>query len=399
METIHNQIINLSGVSKRYAIYQRPADRLKELLFRKQSSQEIWALQDASFSVLKGEALGIVGENGAGKSTLLSIISGIAKPTSGAVSVKGNLASLLELGVGFHPEFTGIQNIRLYGTMLGLSAADINKNIDAIIEFSELKDAVHRPLKTYSTGMTVRLAFAVAITIEPEILVIDEALSVGDIHFQKKSFDAILDFKQKGGTLLFCSHSTYHVIHLCEKALWLNNGVTMKFGDAYSVVEAYENYMREKDSFREDKFDQIPSSINQPVWIQKAAVRKNGRPATAVNTGDTIELSITLSSSQPTDVHVAVGLDRNDGINIYATSTEMTGSEPFHVNGSHDISLVIEEMNLLAGEYNFIIIVMDNKAFNVFYRYRTMNFSVVRRTKELGIYKLRHRWRTEHESL
>jgi ABC-type polysaccharide/polyol phosphate transport system ATPase subunit len=399
METTDNQIINLNGVSKRYAIYQRPADRMKELLFRKQSSQELWALQNASFSVLKGEALGIIGENGAGKSTLLSIISGIAKPTSGTVSVKGKLASLLELGVGFHPEFSGIQNIRLYGAMLGLSAGEINRDIDAIIDFSELKDAVHRPLKTYSTGMTVRLAFAVAITIEPEILVIDEALSVGDIHFQKKSFDAILDFKEKGGTLLFCSHSTYHVIHLCEKALWLQNGLTMKFGDAYSVVEAYENYMREKDSAREDKFDQMPSDPNQPVWIQKASVRKNGHPVTAVNTGDTIELSISLSSSQPTDVHIAVGLDRNDGINIYATSTEMTGSEPFHINGSKNICLVIENMDLLAGEYNFIILVMDDKAFHVLYRHRTANFSVVRRTKELGIYKLPHKWRTGDESL
>ncbi len=396
---MEDHIINLEQVSKRYAIYQRPSDKLKELLFKKNTAQEIWALKDISFTVSKGEAIGIVGENGAGKSTLLSIMAGITQPTSGKVSVKGNLASLLELGIGFHPEFSGIQNINLYGTMLGLSSQDINKKIDSIIEFSELGDAVHRPLKTYSTGMTVRLAFAVSITIEPEILILDEALSVGDIHFQKKSFDAIFAFKERGGTLLFCSHSTYHVIHLCEKALWLKNGVAMKFDDAYSVVEAYENYMREKDSFRENKIDQLPSSANQPVWIQKGLFKKNGRVTTVINTGDSVELTILLSSAEPTNVHLAVGLDRNDGINVYATSTEMTGLDPIPVNGNTEVCLVMHNLNLLAGEYNFIIIVMDDKAINIFYKYRTNNFSVVRKTKELGIYKLHHTWRTGHEPL
>jgi ABC-type polysaccharide/polyol phosphate transport system ATPase subunit len=396
---MEDHIINLEQVSKRYAIYQRPSDKLKELLFKKNTAQEIWALKDISFTVSKGEAIGIVGENGAGKSTLLSIMAGITQPTSGKVSVKGNLASLLELGIGFHPEFTGLQNIHLYGTMLGLSSQEINKKTDSIIEFSELGDAVYRPLKTYSTGMIVRLAFAVSITIEPEILILDEALSVGDIHFQKKSFDAILAFKERGGTLLFCSHSTYHVIHLCEKTIWLKNGIAMKFDDAYSVVEAYENYMREKDPYRENKFDQLPLSANQPVWIEKGLVKKNGRVTTAISTGDSVELTISFSSAAPTNVHLAVGLDRNDGFNVYTTSTEMTGLDPIPVNGDTEISLVMHNLNLLAGEYNFVIFLMDDKAFNIFSRYRTNNFSVVRKTKELGLYKLHHTWRIGNEPL
>lgn len=396
---MEDTIINLESVSKRYAVYKRPSEKLKELILKVPSAQEIWALRDVHFSVKKGEALGIVGENGAGKSTLLSIIAGISQPTSGKIAVKGKLASLLELGVGFHPEFTGIQNIHLYATMLGLSTREINGKIDSIMEFSELGDAAMRPLKTYSSGMTVRLAFSVAITIEPEILIIDEALSVGDIHFQKKSFDAILKFKENGGTLLFCSHSTYHVIHLCEKALWLKNGVAMKFDDAYSVVEAYENYMREKDSFRENKFDQMPASPDQPVWIKKSLIRKNGRPATVINTGDSAELVISLSSSEPTKIHLAVGLDRNDGINVYATSTEMSDLDPICVAGETEVCLVMQNLNLLAGEYNFIIIVMDDKAFNIIHRYRTSNFSVVRKTKELGIYKIIHTWSVKGEHL
>jgi ABC-type polysaccharide/polyol phosphate transport system ATPase subunit len=394
-----DRIINMELVSKRYAIYQRPSDRLKELLFKKTTANDIWALRDITFIAAKGEAIGIIGENGAGKSTLLSIISGITQPTSGKLSVKGKLASLLELGIGFHPEFTGIQNIHLYGTMLGLSTNEINRKIDSIVEFSELGDAVRRPLKTYSTGMTVRLAFAVSITIEPEILVIDEALSVGDIHFQKKSFDAILTFKERGGTLLFCSHSTYHIIHLCEKALWLKDGIAVRFDDAYSVVEAYENYMREKDSFAENKFDQLPPSENQPVWIPKSFIKKNGRVTSVINTGDEVELNIHLASKEVTNIHLAVGLARNDGFNIYTTSTEMNGFDPIPVNGNTEACLVLHDLNLLAGEYYFVILVMDDKAVNIIYRYNTNNFSVVRKTKELGLYKLHHTWRIGHETL
>lgn len=392
---MEDNIINLQGLSKRYAFYRKPSDKLKELLFKKATPQEIWALRDISFSVARGEAVGVVGENGAGKSTLLSIIAGITQPTSGTVEVRGRLSSLLELGIGFHPEFTGLQNVHLYGTMLGLSAREINGKTPSIIEFSELGDAMNRPIKTYSSGMSVRLAFAVAITLEPEILIIDEALSVGDLHFQKKSLDAILAFKESGGTILFCSHSTYHVLHLCEKSLWLKNGFAEKFGDAYSVVEAYENYMREKDPSDEKSFDQLPVSPHHQVWIQKAVVKKRGRETTMINTGDPVELTVHLASAEETKVHLAVGLDRNDGINVYATSTEIGGLEAIPVGGRTKVSLLIDHLDLLAGEYNFIIIIMDDKAFTVINRHRTTNFSVVRRTKELGIYKLQHEWRID----
>jgi ABC-type polysaccharide/polyol phosphate transport system ATPase subunit len=391
-------VISANMLSKRYLLYQHPSDRFKELLFRKSRSSEIWALKDISLTVAKGEAVGIVGENGSGKSTLLSIIAGIIKPTSGSVVVKGRLSSLLELGIGFHPEFTGIQNIYLYGTMLGLSTQEISKKVDSIIDFSELGDAVQRPLKTYSTGMVVRLAFSVAIAIDPEILIIDEALSVGDIHFQKKCLEAILNFKADGGTILFCSHSTYHVLHLCEKALWLKNGVAMISDDAYSVVEAYENYMREKDLFREDEFDRLPSTEDQPVWIQKGLIKRNGHVTSVINTGDQIELNIHLDSREAANIHLAVGLARNDSFNIYTTSTEMSGIDPIHVAGKTKVCFVINNLNLLAGEYKFVILVLDDKAVNIVYKYNSDIFSVVRKTKELGLYKLHHSWRIENES-
>lgn len=392
-------IINLEGISKSYAFYQRPSDKFKEILFRRPYGRKITALNNVSFSVRRGEAVGVIGENGAGKSTLLSVISGISKPSSGSLSVKGKVSSLLELGIGFHPEFAGLQNVYLYGTLLGMSNGEISERLPSIIEFSELGDALERPIKTYSTGMIVRLAFSVAMAMEPEILIIDEALSVGDIHFQKKSLDAILKFREDGGTILFCSHSLYHVTHLCEQALWLKDGSVMKHGEAFAVVEAYENYMREKDQKNEVAFDRPPSHAANKVWIREAIVKKDGLRTSVINSGDTIELSLLLDSTEPAPVHLAVGLDRNDGVNIYAVSTEIDNLSPISVNGKTRISFLMHDVALLSGEYNFVVIVMDDEAFNVISQYRTPNFSVARKTKELGIWRPAHSWRVDSAPL
>jgi ABC-type polysaccharide/polyol phosphate transport system ATPase subunit len=390
-------IIALEGISKRYTFYQHPSQKFKEILFRRSYGREISALDNVSFSVEKGEALGIIGENGAGKSTLLSIISGISRPSSGNLTVKGKLSSLLELGIGFHPEFTGLQNVYLYGTLLGLSTKEIDAKLSSIIEFSELGDAVQRPVKTYSTGMVVRLAFSVAMAMDPEILIIDEVLSVGDIHFQKKSLDAILKFKENGGSILFCSHSLYHVTHLCEKALWLRDGGIMKYGESFGVVEAYENYMREKDAKGREILDKQPTAHPAiKAWIHEADIKKDGEKTSFINTSDSMELSLILASSEPSQVHLAVGLDRNDGINVYATSTEMDDLAPVEVDGKTRVSFLMHNINLLSGEYNFHIVVMDDKAFNVITRYRTPNFSVARKTKELGIFRPDHAWRVDN---
>ena len=390
-------IIQLKSVSKKYPQTKNSWKRVRELLFNEKTSEigseRIWALKDISFSVQKGEAFGIIGENGAGKSTLLSIIAGIVKPTYGDSIVKGKISSLLELGVGFHPEFTGLENIHLYGTILGLSKSDIGAKVKSIIAFSELGDAIHKPLKTYSTGMTVRLAFSVAMTIEPDILIVDEALSVGDIHFQKKSLDAIIKFKQNGGTILFASHSMYHVLHLCDRALWLKNGEPAILDKAFAVVEAYENYMRGKDSLNPDIDIPVPIS-DAPVWITNAKITKDGYNVSTIHTGDNINLEINLKSKKPAQIHIAIGLDRNDNVNVYATSTEMEGLEPLMVERNATVIFSITNHRLLSGEYNFVILIMDEKAFNVLYKYRTDNFSVARDTKELGIYKINHEWRT-----
>ncbi|HEY6931334.1 MAG TPA: ABC transporter ATP-binding protein, partial [Thermoanaerobaculia bacterium] len=206
--------VRAEKVSKTYFLYDSPADRLKELVLRRRRAREFRALDSISFELPAGEALGVIGENGAGKSTLLKIVAGTTRPTSGSISRQGTVASILELGMGFHPEFSGYENARLNAALLGLSGPEIRKRLPQIRDFAELGDFFLRPVRTYSSGMALRLAFAVATHVDAEILIVDEALAVGDGYFQKKSIDRITDFHKRGGTLLFCSHALYYVAML-----------------------------------------------------------------------------------------------------------------------------------------------------------------------------------------
>ena len=211
-------------LSKRYRVYASPWDRLREAATRRPRHREFHALAGVSFLLEHGEGLAVIGENGAGKSTLLKILAGITAPTSGSLAVHGKVASILELGSGFHPEFTGRQNVVLNAAMLGLSEAEVRDKMPAIVAFSELGEFIDQPVKCYSTGMAMRLAFSIAIQVEPDVLIIDEALSVGDGYFQKKCMDRLQRFVGAGGTLLFCSHAMYYVSAFCRRALWLRRG-------------------------------------------------------------------------------------------------------------------------------------------------------------------------------
>lgn len=219
--------IRAQHLGKAFQLYERPIDRLKQMLMRgrRRYYKEFAALHDVSFELRKGEVLGLVGRNGAGKSTLLQLICGTLNPSAGQVAVQGRVAALLELGAGFNPDFTGQENIYLNASILGLSKAEIDARYDDIVEFSGIADFIHQPVKTYSSGMYVRLAFSIATSVDPDILVIDEALSVGDGAFARKSFDRIMRLKEKGATILFCSHSVYQIEALCTRALWLDKGI------------------------------------------------------------------------------------------------------------------------------------------------------------------------------
>ncbi len=242
--------VEFQGVSKSYAIYDAPGDRLKELLSlnRLKRHKDFWALHDLTFEVKRGETFCIVGENGSGKSTMLQLVAGILQPSGGTVSVNGRVSALLELGAGFNPEFTGRDNVYLNGSILGLSKRQIDERYKDIATFAEIGDFINQPVKTYSSGMVVRLAFAVAINVDPEILLVDEALAVGDIYFRQRCMRKVHELRSRGITILFVSHAVSDVKAIGDRALWLDRGRLIDIGDPERVVSKYLAAMTEKDS-------------------------------------------------------------------------------------------------------------------------------------------------------
>ncbi len=241
--------INVKNLTKVYPLYNKPIDRLKEALnpFKKTYHHDFYALDNVSFKIKKGETVGIIGRNGAGKSTLLKMITGVLTPTSGEVEVNGKIASLLELGAGFNPEMTGMENIYLNGTIMGFTYEEMDSKVDVILEFADIGEFIHQPTKMYSSGMFARLAFAVAINVEPEILIVDEALSVGDIKFQLKCVNKFKELQEKGITILFVSHDVFTVRSFCNKAIWLFRGKLEEQGDVTEVTAHYNEFMYKDD--------------------------------------------------------------------------------------------------------------------------------------------------------
>src|SRR5436190_15725138 len=242
--------IRFENVSKSYPIYETPRDRLKELLTfnRLEFHKNFWALHDVSFEVGRGETFCVIGENGSGKSTLLQLVAGILQPSSGTIEVNGRVSALLELGAGFNPEFTGRDNVYLNGAILGLSTREIDARYRDIEEFAEIGDFINRPVKTYSSGMVVRLAFAVAINVDPEILLVDEALAVGDIYFRQRCMRKVHELRTRGVTILFVSHAISDVKAIGDRVLWLDRGRLIDCGEPGRVIAKFVAAMTEKDS-------------------------------------------------------------------------------------------------------------------------------------------------------
>lgn len=275
--------INVDKVSKLYKLYDKPSDRLKETLgFTKEKKyREHFALSDVSFNVKKGQTVGIIGTNGSGKSTVLKIITGVLNPTSGKVDISGRISALLELGAGFNMEYTGIENIYLNGTMMGYSKEEVDEKLQTILDFADIGDFVKQPVKTYSSGMFVRLAFAVAINIDPEILIVDEALSVGDVFFQAKCYHKFTEFKNAGKTILFVSHDLGSIAKYCDRVILLNKGIKLAEGDPKEVIDLYKQVlvsnaeMRDLDEVRTatDKEQKLPDDGD--IWKESLMQNPN----------------------------------------------------------------------------------------------------------------------------
>jgi ABC-type polysaccharide/polyol phosphate transport system ATPase subunit len=256
----NNIAIRVQNLTKIYHLYDKPQDRLKEALnpFRKSYHHDFYAMEDVSFEIKKGETVGIIGKNGAGKSTLLKMITGVLTQTSGSIDTNGKIASLLELGTGFNPEMSGVENIYLNGSIMGFSKKEIDEKIDAIIEFADIGEHMLQPVKTYSSGMFARLGFAVAINVDPEILIVDEALSVGDMNFQVKCMTAMTRIQKRGTTILFVSHDINSVKSLCQRGLYIEGGKLIAIGNASVIGEKYEMKMREVSNTEHEKKYEIP---------------------------------------------------------------------------------------------------------------------------------------------
>lgn len=238
--------IKVENLSKIYKLYDKPIERMKEALSisKKKYSRNHYALKDISFEVQKGEVIGIIGTNGSGKSTILKIITGVLNPTSGRVEVNGKISALLELGAGFNPEYTGMENIYLNGTMMGYSKEEMESKVQPILDFADIGEFINQPVKTYSSGMFARLAFAVAINVEPDILIVDEALAVGDTRFQIKCMNRMKEMMQGGVTILFVSHDVSSIRRFCSKAIWINKGSVKKIGEVNTVADLYADFLR-----------------------------------------------------------------------------------------------------------------------------------------------------------
>jgi len=275
-----NIVIKAEGLKKEYYIYERPVDRLKEIFLKKKKHRAFNALGPINIQIKKGETIGIIGENGAGKSTFLKLVSGVIEPLSGNIEVKGKVSAILELGTGFNPEFTGRENVLLNGTLLGLTTQEIMNRMNAIEKFADIGEFFDMPVKTYSTGMYLRVAFSLAVNVDADIVVIDEALAVGDGLFEKKCIDRIWELKKNGVTILFCSHSLYTISNFCDRVMWLKEGHIEKIGETKSVISMYEDYLREKENLQHNR-DRMVKKIeieSKIAEIKNIEIKENGFP-------------------------------------------------------------------------------------------------------------------------
>ncbi len=397
--------ITVENLTKLYRLYDKPANRLKEIILRKPFHRPFTALDGITFTVKKGETLGIIGENGAGKSTLLKILARTLYPSSGKLEINGTVSALLELGSGFHPEFTGLDNIYFYGSLLGIDKVLMEKKKKEIIEFSEIGDFINFPLKTYSSGMYVRLAFSVATAIDPDILIVDEALSVGDLHFQKKSTDKMLSFKEVGKTIVFCTHELYHIARLCHRVLWLKNGKIHMEGKPLDVIQEYETYQLGKNTEFPELDRDITPEIDKDTDKQladkttdnlndkkpKIIFIKNVQlsPLQDIKSGNDLYIKIQMVANDDTiPYRVAVKIRTVGGLDIIGIGTNKI--DPFY--GSRTITLFFPKIQLRSGTFIIEVFAFDEEGVYWYDRKEALPITIPRESIEIGILDLPHEW-------
>ena len=387
-------LIEVRGLGKAYPKVHRNADRLRSLMrlmFNMRDRDRIDVLRNIDLDVLRGESLGLIGENGAGKSTLLKLITGVLTPTSGTVQVHGTIGALLELGAGFHPEYSGRENIAMAAALYGLDGARLRERIPEIIAFADIGDYIDEPVKHYSSGMVVRLGFAVVASLKPDILITDEVLAVGDESFQKKCVRWIEDYLAGGGTLMLVSHSMYHVQKLCRHACWLRGGEIAMVGDVFDVTQAYLAYHERKSAAVPERAEIARAGLEFNV----VGVELNGvdsEQPLMLESGANLRIATRVRSRDGRVPCLAIGIVRADGTAVYGVSSEMDAVAPER-SGPDEYHGEIEfaELTLLPGSYAVRVHAMDSEGVRLF---DTVERGIVVRgaSREFGLVRLAHRW-------
>ena len=415
--------IQVKGLEKAYKLYDKPSDRLKEALGfgRKKRYKEHYALKGVDMTIYQGETVGIIGTNGSGKSTILKIITGVLNPTGGSVHVNGRISALLELGAGFNMEYNGIENIYLNGTMIGFSKKEIDAKMDDILNFADIGDYVHQPVKTYSSGMFVRLAFAVAINIEPEILIVDEALSVGDVFFQAKCYHKFEEFKEMGKTIVFVSHDLSSISKYCDRVVLLNQGVKLGEGSPKEMIDAYKQVLvgqyvpaADDQSLLSDK--EITAAAAAAAGTVKGEVNPElleygtkdamitgykiaddmGRETSALLKGK--ECTITMQVHFEHDIEApifAFTIKNIKGVEITGTNTMVEKAFLSPVRAGSDMEITFtQKIDLQGGEYllSFGVTGFEKEEFQVYHRlYDVINMTVISDKDTVGYYDMNSR--------
>jgi ABC-type polysaccharide/polyol phosphate transport system ATPase subunit len=355
--------VTVENLSKCYRVFPDARHRMKELLSfgRKKYAVDKWALRDVSFELFPGQALGIVGINGSGKSTLLKILTGTTRQTSGSFEINGNLSSLLELGAGFHADFSGKQNIYMNAVMQGVGKDEVDARYQHIADFTELGDALDRPVRTYSSGMAMRLGFAASMLARPDVLILDEVLAVGDAYFQKKCMAQFAEFRTQEKTILFVSHSVYHVREICDRAIWLHQGEMVMDGNPLEVTDEYETRLLEAEG-RANRVAETGEAVEMKAGLAKIervmlSDPEGLAPQNAFETGDPFALRTQIRVPEGgEDLQIMVGILRNDGLLVLSGRQ----GEPRHyAEGRHIVTCDIPRLPLLAGEYMVSVYVTD----------------------------------------
>jgi len=411
-------VISLEGVGKTYKRFAKPSDRFWQAVwpsaFRSDSqtanaaANEFVALAPLNLQVQRGEALGLVGRNGAGKSTLLQMVCGTLNPSSGSVVVNGKIGALLELGAGFNPEFTGRENIYLAAAVMGLTGSETDALYESIVEFSGIREFIDQPVKTYSSGMYVRLAFSIATSANPDILVIDEALSVGDGAFAKKSFERIMQLKEQGTTVLFCSHSMYQVESFCDRAVWLDHGRVQMEGPASKVVAAYADSLRVSDETLSSEGDSASaaasagataasgSGMTRITSIELTVDGQTGRDLEAVSLQSEVQITVKFESDpdQPCPTF-ATGFALPDGQIFTSAYTLFDG---IHIErdavGNGQATVVFHKLPLMKGRFSVGAYLFDERALHVYdVVLQAATVNVVQDGVHQGFVQLPHSWK------